>query len=234
MSNVKARVFYVAVALAAIAAGVAPWALGLGRTASAQGAPAAPTLSSAALAELATAEPGAWTQLAGHGVALERVGAISGGDSGKTVPAQPALWLACGATRDNPPDWKGVPDGSEPCPGITSYSYVPNASPSYTRYATWWPEYTGGFSAPRGYYTVKAWIPTEGHARALVQYDLRYCGQSDWQPFGTINQENSTGWTAVSGKLYVDPSVSVCQIREQNSGPRVADMAEDALEILAN
>jgi hypothetical protein len=231
MSNVKARVFYVAVALVAIAAGVAPWALGLGRAASAPGAPAAPTLSSAALAELATAAPTDWAQ-PGHDVMLERPGAIAGGDSGKTVPAQPALWLACSATRDNPPDWKGASDGPEPCPGVTSYSYIPNAGPKLTRHATWWPQYTGGFSAPRGNYTVKAWIPPK-YAGALVEYDLRYCGESQWKPIGTINQQKSTGWTTV-GKLYVDPTLAVCQIQQENTGPGVADMAEDALEILAN
>jgi len=166
---------------------------------------------------------------------MERVGAIAGGDSGKAVPAQPALYLNCGATRDNGSLWTVIPSADEPCPGVTALSYTKNTSPSNTRTATWWPELTGGFSAPKGYYTVKAWIPSE-HANALVEFSARYCGQSqnNWQSFGTINQAKSRGWTAVSGKLYVDPSVPVCQIREQNTGPGVADMTEDALEILAN
>jgi len=163
---------------------------------------------------------------------LERAGAMEGGDSGKAVPAQPALWMACGATRDVGSDWTVVGDGSEPCPGGNAYSYIPNASLSHIRYATWWPAYTGGFSAPRGYYTVKAWIPPK-YGDALVEYDLRYCGERQWKPFGTINQQKSTGWTAV-GKLYVDSTLAVCAIREGNTGPGVADMAEDALEILAN
>jgi hypothetical protein len=164
---------------------------------------------------------------------LERAGAVEGGDSGNTLPAQPALWLSCGATRDNSADWIGVPDGSEPCPGVKSYSYVPNAGPSYRRTAIWWPAWVGGFTAPRGDYTVKALIPPK-YADALVEYDVRYCGQTQWQPLGTINQEKSPGWTVVTTKLYVDPTVAVCRIREQNSGQGVADMAEDELEILAN
>jgi hypothetical protein len=237
MSNVKARVFYAAIALAAIAAGVAPWALGLGRSGGVPGAPAVSSLSPAANAELATAAGiSGWPDVQGHGVMLERVGTIAtDGDPGETVPAQPALWLSCGGTRDDGTKWMVVGDGSEPCPGVSAYSYAPNTSPSNVRTATWWPAWAGGFSAPRGYYTVKARIPLK-YAGALVEYDVRYCGQSQssWQPIGTIDQAKSTGWTTVTKKLYVDLSEAVCQIREHNTGPRVADMTEDALEILAN
>jgi hypothetical protein len=232
MGNVKGRVFYTMVGLAAITAGVAPWALGLGRPASAVGVSAAPALAPAASAELATATTGLWST-SGHAAMLGRVGAMAGGDSGKAVPAQPALYLSCGATRDDRTKWIVIPSGNEPCPGITALSYTKNTSPSNVRHAIWWPELTGGFSAPKGNYTVKAWIPSE-HADALVEYDARYCGQSNWQPIGTINQATSKGWAPVSGKLYVDPSEAVCQIREENTGPGVADMTEDAIEILAN
>jgi hypothetical protein len=142
--------------------------------------------------------------------------------------ATSVLASECGALRDIPSEWT-VYNGDNPCSGW-GFSYI-LTSPSSIHYATWSWASTGGIIATSGYYTVRAWIPSED-AGANTEYDAQYCGVSGWTEIGTINQETASGWTSVSGKVPLNDSVPLCAIREHNIGSGTWYLAEDALEIL--
>ena len=212
------RLTYVTVAVAAIVAGVAPWALGLGRQPTAVPVPQSNQN---------------WTP-PGHAYLMIRVGSVKDDTTGKVTGGQPAIWVNCGAFRDTGNQWTvREVAGDNPCPGWNGgYSYI-LTTPTTPHTALWSYAEIGGLAAPDGDYIVKAYIPNK-FAGALTEYAAQYCGTASWQRIGVINQDTSTGWTAVPGTVHLSETQPLCAIRETSTGTKNLYLAEDALEVVSS
>lgn len=137
---------------------------------------------------------------------------------------QPTAILRCGAYRDFPSEWTAVKDAGW-CTthnrGTWDYSWI-LTGPSNVHYATW--DFTPG------YYTkvplqLDVYVPANTGADA--EYDYQVCGSGTWQPIGTINQYNASGWTTTGAPVpaYTD----ICYVRVHNIGSASWNLGEDAL-----
>lgn len=166
--------------------------------------------------------------VASSGIAVAGV-ALAGPALADTPGSAPTTGIVCGPTLDGQSGWISQ---SETLPGnmCAPHTYAYAFTSGSVDHTASWPMNIGTPGGRKGYH-VEAWIPSLG-AGQHVEYSVEYCqSMGSWENIGTLFQESDSGWFS-PGEVFVDPSHTICDIREQNTGSQSWDMAADVVGLL--